>query len=721
MTKLSDKAVLTEAQHNYRVAVRHQQKWKRDAKTAYRFYAGDQLNADDKHKLEQEKRPIVQFNMIGPNVKAVVGMQAANRTEIRFVAMDGAAPEEQSFADWANELLKKSDEDSDGEMELSSAFRDTVISGMGWTQRTIDFEHDPRGTMVKRSIDPLRKWWDPSAKQHNLIDRKFDFTEIFMDKWEFEALYPDVKLPSVGGMEQLQTPVEGGNPFSVGGEEHEQFDTEVEHEEAQDPYRGEHSSPDGYERMKDKIRIIEYNYWKWEKSIRVFADPEDKIIEEEDWAAFKASLIASGVTPIKVEAGVNPEGNTNPDVVFYQETRQREFYKVKFLGPMVLEHEENIDPTGFNEHCITGDLDRATGLWYGIVRPMIDPQLWSNKLFMQLMMVVMSNPKGGVYYKKGAFASPEKAKEDFATAAPFMEVKVPDGQTIENVIHERQPSQYPTGLSEIMSYAASIIPRVTGINQELLGMVQKDQPGILEHLRQQAGMTILASLFDSLRAYHKLDGRTALYLMRHAIPVGRQQEILGRVNADLPQLVAQLPASMDRWAIKADEAPYSPNRKFMVFKMLTDLGTTNPEMQTFVAPLLLDFLPLPEKVVEEAKKQIQGSQQASQQRQQQTDSTQMMLALAEIKEMLAKAEKATADSEVQRASIGRDDALAPAKALAEVGSAVESAGVAKHMQAKAVSAPVEAVAKLVAATKPAAGEDKTKAKPLAYEPRKTGA
>lgn len=717
MAKMTDNELMKVAVNHYRVAVRHQQKWKRDAKKAYRFYSGDQLNDDDKHKLEQEKRPIVTFNMVAPNVDAVVGMQRANRTELRYAAHDGAAQNEQFFADWANNLLKKCDESCSAEMETSEAFRDCVISGMGWTQRTIDYDDDPKGIVVKRTIDPLRKWFDPASKRHNLIDRRFDFTEVFMDRWEFDAMFPDYKGQGaiVGGPAGV-SPDSPSDPFAVGGEEHEQFDTEVEHEEAQDPYRGEHSSPDGQERLRGKVRVVEYNYWRYDMVYHIFGQ-EDQDVPEEQWADFKDLSAAQGLRLIEVEAGTMPDQTADPSVVFYTCTNKRCFYKAQFSGNLILHHDTNIDPCNFNEHCITGSLDRATGLYYGIVKAMIDPQLWSNKLFMQIMLTVMSNPKGGAFYKRGAFARIEQAKEDYAQSAPLIEVKTKEGERIEDVIHERVPAPYPQGLHEIMTYAASIIPKVTGLNLELLGLAQKDQPGILEHLRQQAGMTILASIFDSLKAYHKLDGRTALYFFRHEVPPKRQAEILGQENAQIVQVVSQLPYDLDCFNIMVDEAPYSPNRKFLVFKMLTDIGTTNPELQSLIFPLLLDYTPLPEQAVMQIKQAQQQSQQAAQQKQDAVDSASAMQVLAEIKEMLAHADLYTSQATQVEAKIAQDDIKAQAEVTAAVGDAASKLAAAHkgHAEAKAISE-----GKLPTGERPKAAKEKdSSAKPLSYQPLKS--
>jgi hypothetical protein len=63
------------------------------------------------------------------------------------------------------------------------------------------------------------------------------------------------------------------------------------------------------------------------------------------------------------------------------------------------------------------------------------------------------------------------------------------------------------GYVGLMTFAISSFKDVTGINLELLGQQDQNQPGIIEAMRKQAGMTVLATLFDSLRGFRKQVGR----------------------------------------------------------------------------------------------------------------------------------------------------------------------------------------------------------------------
>ena len=77
----------------------------------------------------------------------------------------------------------------------------------------------------------------------------------------------------------------------------------------------------------------------------------------------------------------------------------------------------------------------------------------------------------------------------------------------------RESRGLPPDLGNLMEYANKSMSDVSGINQELLGMADREQAGVLEYQRKQSAVTLLAPLFDSMRRYRKMAGRCWLYMM----------------------------------------------------------------------------------------------------------------------------------------------------------------------------------------------------------------
>ena len=219
-----------------------------------------------------------------------------------------------------------------------------------------------------------------------------------------------------------------------------------------------------------------------------------------------------------------------------------------------------------------------------------------------------------------------------------------DGALAGGRIQDRNPIQYPQGLDRMMEWAVRSIPDVTGINMELMGLVDRDQPGVLEMQRKRAGMTILANMFDSLRKHQKERGRVVLYFIQEYISDGRLIRILGEdgIEQFVPLTKAEGAAKFD---IIVDESPSSPNQKEETFAVLMQLLPTFTQMGYPVPPEILDFAPLPSTLAQKWKQMLQpdAAQQQMQQRIQQ-----LMLAL-EQKEREAKAYKDQTQGDLNKA------------------------------------------------------------------------
>ena len=94
------------------------------------------------------------------------------------------------------------------------------------------------------------------------------------------------------------------------------------------------------------------------------------------------------------------------------------------------------------------------------------------------------------------------------------------------------PAVFPAGTEKMMEFALNNLPQTSGINLELLGLVEREQPGVLEMQRKKAGYAILAVFFDSLRRYRKEKGRVRLYFIQHYISDGRLISIKGKDSHD---------------------------------------------------------------------------------------------------------------------------------------------------------------------------------------------
>jgi hypothetical protein len=168
--------------------------WYKEAREAYDFVAGRQWDEDEEQAFKGTNRPPIKFNLVGPTINAVCGMEVNNRQEVKFLprTMGDAQVNERltDLADWARQECQAEDEES-------AAFRDDVICGRGATETRLDFEEEPTGKIVVDRRDPLECFVDPAASKANFADRKYggDFRDLDTD--EAEAMFPGVSWNSL--------------------------------------------------------------------------------------------------------------------------------------------------------------------------------------------------------------------------------------------------------------------------------------------------------------------------------------------------------------------------------------------------------------------------------------------------------------------------------------------------------------------------------------------
>lgn len=551
----------------------HYSQWRDEARICYDFVAGNQWTPEDKSQLLEEMRAPIVFNRTGPMVDAVIGAEILNRQEVRYLPREVGDVQVNEVitaaADWARETCDAEDEESD-------AFYDTVVCGMGWTETRMDYEIDPEGTVRIDRVDPFEMWGDPNAKKRNLADARFVLRARYMTKDELPAEW---KSKIVEGEEDadLEDPT---SSISSRGDDYA--------DESDDTGKSG-------EKTKGRAFIRHFQWWELEDGYKLTDEATGQVatMDEEKYRALVELFLKNGMQP--------PES---------AKIKVRQYYQAFLCGSKLLEEKAKIPCNRFTLNCITGKRDRNAGTWFGIVRAMRDPQMWANKWLSQILHILNTSAKGGLMYEKGAFANPRKAMEEWAK--PDGGIEVERGALSSGAIQERKAANYPDGLDKLMEFAVNSMPQVTGINLELLGLVQKEQAGVLEAQRKQAGYAILAVFFDSLRRYRKMQGRVMLHYIQHYLSDGRLVRIMGNNGAEqyVPLVKQKDTATYD---VVVDEAPMSANQKEavwgMMVQMLPILG--KQPMPAEVWGEFLRYSPLPSSVSTKIGQAMANAEQAA--------------------------------------------------------------------------------------------------------------
>lgn len=478
-----------------------QSQWRKDAREDYAFVAGDQWDEADVQKLRDQNRPVITFNRVAPMIETVGGLEISNRQEVRYI------PRTQGDG-MVNELLtgaaKYYRDQCDAEDEESEAFMDTSICGVGVTETRMDYDEDQAGTIRIERIDPFEMYWDPAANKANLSDARYIFRVKALSEDEFEEAFPDA-------------------PDDIATSDFSFDNPDLVKDNPRDQYRTGDQQVE-----KSEFWVIEY---QWREKVAVFMGPNGPVEMPMDRAE-------------KIE-------KTGAQRAATKMTTMRAF----ICGDTVLQKGQAPCPYGFTYKFITAKRDRNDNSWYGIVRAMKDPQKWANKWLSQSLHILNSNAKGGAFIERGALQNPRKAEEQWAD--PSSLTLLNDGGLAK--VKEKTFNQFPSGFDRLMHFAIDSMPQVTGISFELMGLADRQQAGIVENARKQAGFTIVARLFNSLRRYRKEQGRLLMHFINEYIPEGT----LVRIGD--PSMAQYVPLLKDKRVLQydviVDDAPYSPNQK----------------------------------------------------------------------------------------------------------------------------------------------------------------
>lgn len=545
--------------------------WRVQAREDFKFRAGEgQWSDEDKEILRVQKRPIIVFNRALTILKAVAGMEINGRHEIQFLPQNN----EDTIP---NELLSAASKwmaaGCDGEDEESEAFDNCATCGMGWTENRLSYEDDPQGMYVEESIDPLEMYWDYTCKKRNLTGARRIARAKRIPLSEAIQLFPGYTAEQIDAvwMEDVS------NDRSVKSIEEKRRRTE--------------ENSDAFEEAYDDTNLVTVVHIQWiEKEIYwLVADPMTNTkseLTDDQYERLRSRFTKIGI-PLTAA----------------RMTRKK--YCQSFLGNEELIHGPAPCQTRFIWQCITGELDRDKGTFFGLIKVMRDPQMWANKWLSQTLHILNTTAKGGIVAELDAFEDMREAEEKWAQPDTIVWAQTGAIAGGKGKIMPKPGEGLPAGHIQLMQFAITAIRDCTGINLELLGQQDQNQPGILEAQRKQAGMTVLATLFDSLRRFRKNVGHIRLYYIQNFFSDGRLVRVAG------PLAVKALPLLRDKtfgkYDVIIDDAPTSPNQKEANWAVIAPMLAMFKEQLAAKPQLLaaiLEYSPLPGQLVEMIKQLI---------------------------------------------------------------------------------------------------------------------
>lgn len=475
--------------------------WRLEAEEAFRFYAGDQWDDEDVNRLEAGRIPVV-FNRVAPVIDNIAGSEVKARGEVGFYPREVGDVEKSEILSGAGEwFLDKSGAD----FVESEAFANAMICGVGPTETRVVNDENPKGEPYEEAPDPLEIGYDRHAKLQNLVDAKRVFR---------------VREISLQDARDL-----AGKENATAAELHADWiylDVRKKPENPDYEDIGK-QDPSGVNPDKQSVRVVEV---QWIKRRRYW------ITEEPD------EMGAMQVIELNDEQKKFAE-KVSPGLKFAQ-AHKKEIWGAMIGADWVKEPALAPSQKGFKWEFITGKRDRAKGSWFGMIRAMKYPQRMVNSFLSMMQFILASNAKGGFLAEAGLTSNPREFEAQWSSARGVS--WVPDGALSGDgrgggaKIMMKPQAQFPPGYSELLSVAMGGIAETTGVNPEMMGMRDIQGSGIAEYQRREAAMTVLAPLFDSLRAYRIKHGEIVLEYLLSTFSDGRIIRITsedGRKNVPL--------------------------------------------------------------------------------------------------------------------------------------------------------------------------------------------
>lgn len=581
----SHKDIISRMESAYAESITINQSFWGEADTDSRFMAGDQSLWNDLYgNLPANRKRQFNFNRIRRVVNMISGYQRRNRKSIIAVPGDNG---DQLTADQFTKIFMWLST-QEGVLEtISDSFEGACVTGMNLLHCWMDYRKDPISGDIRVDNCQYNSFLiDPYFRKEDLSDCNFIWKRTFLTKRECISLLPDKKEFIIGL--QGQDNRDGKFQFMP-----ESYNYGLKNLLTYDEYYYR-----DYRNQKMMIDSQTGESMEWrgqnEDGLREFLQmyPQVTIIDQEVPTARLAIVVQGRV----LYDGPNPMG----------------IDKYPFVPVF----------TYFNPQ-----LPYFPWRIQGIVRGLRDAQYLYNRRKVVELDILESQVTSGFKYKENALVNPK----DIFLSGQGKGIALKDEAQMTDV-EQIQPPSIPAGMFELSKALGQEVQEISGVNEELLGSATDDKAGILAKLRQGAGLTTLAGIFDNLDRAQKLLGSLFIDLIQANFTPGKIKKIL---NGEEP-------------------TPQFYNKAFGTYHAVVEEGLNTDTQRQMQFAQLLQLkevgVPVPDEVLLEACtlqnktqliEQIQKAQQEQQQMQQQQ-------AQAQTQEIIARANLADARAEADR-------------------------------------------------------------------------
>lgn len=162
-------------------------RWQENNKTWVRFYEGEHWTDDEKRELGKRNQPDIVINLIQPKIDALAGTEIQNRTKVGYRPRT-FEEEDKILALGVTAYAQQVQEYADIPYKQSLAFKDSLVSGIGWialntegTRLTCDY------------VDNRDMFWDIDDTTPDLSDSMYVGRAKWLDVEKAKLQFPEHK------------------------------------------------------------------------------------------------------------------------------------------------------------------------------------------------------------------------------------------------------------------------------------------------------------------------------------------------------------------------------------------------------------------------------------------------------------------------------------------------------------------------------------------------
>lgn len=491
----SGNEILAQMETQYSEGITYNQSYWLQADIDNRYYAGQQdyaTNIYNYNTFNGTNRRQFYFNRINPIVNMISGYQRETRKSTAAVPRHNG---NQETADQYTKVLFWNNQ-KEGILEtISEAFHGALISGMNLLHVYMDYSNDAVSGDIKVDNCSYNGFMvDPFFRKADLSDCNWIWKRSYVTKNEAVALLPH-RADEIIGL--------NGNASNLGPDAKFAYMPEVYNFGMRNLLTYDEYY---YRAFRKQINLIDSRtgeQWEWPnqdiKKLKKFLKKEPKLeVIEATIPTVKLAIVIQG------KVFYNERNVSGSDLypfvpVFAYYNPQMPYYDLRIIS---------------------------------VVRSLRDPQYLYNKFLINMADILDSQVNSGFIYKEDALVDPE----DVYLQGNGKGIALKSGAAMSD-IQKIQPGEASSSMFKLAEIFGDELFKSSGANEATMGSAVDDKVGILEMLKQGAGLRILRILFDQLDRAQKLVGKLQMdYIQKNFTP-GKIQQIVGENPA--PQFYSQ--------------------------------------------------------------------------------------------------------------------------------------------------------------------------------------